>query len=88
MQGDFISVLMSKLGPELDKPASKQLSHTLVAELEAAIRASNAQYENKDIRERLGIKVTSNEHTRGPRAIVLTSLRPAAACAAAPRHAP
>ncbi|KAI9189378.1 Microtubule-nucleating Tub4p (gamma-tubulin) complex component [Blastocladiella emersonii ATCC 22665] len=52
-QGDFIQVLMETLDPTLSKPASMLQRHTLTSGLELAIRSSSAQYEDKDILNRL-----------------------------------
>ncbi|RHZ90285.1 hypothetical protein Glove_1g17 [Diversispora epigaea] len=52
-QGDFIQHLMAQLGPGLGKPATTIYHHNLTGILEAAIRASNAQYDDPDILRRL-----------------------------------
>ena len=55
-QGDFITSLMATVAPELDKPATRQMHHTLAACLEGALRSSNAQYEAKEIQDRLDVQ--------------------------------
>lgn len=44
--GDFIAVLMESLSSNLDRPANTQYRHTLTAQLEHAVRNSNAQYDS------------------------------------------
>ena len=56
-QGDFIALLMESLAPNLDAPARNQYRHTLTAQLEHAIRGSNAQYENEDVLRRLDARL-------------------------------
>ena len=56
-QGDFVQCLMDGLVKELDKPASQQYHHNLVAVMDSALRQSNAQFEEKDVVDRLDIKV-------------------------------
>jgi gamma-tubulin complex component 3 len=56
-EGDFIALLMDSVAPNLDRPAGSQYRHTLTAQLEHAIRGSNAQYENPDILRRLDVRV-------------------------------
>ncbi|KAL1465246.1 hypothetical protein WDU94_004830 [Cyamophila willieti] len=55
-QGDFIHCLMKLLIAELNKPASHLHSAYLHEVLDAAIRGTNAQYDNKDVLARLTIK--------------------------------
>ncbi|XP_076030777.1 gamma-tubulin complex component 3 homolog isoform X2 [Oratosquilla oratoria] len=56
-QGDFIHYLMEVLEPVLCKPASNLLPHNLSSMLETAIAASNAQYEEPDILNRLDVRL-------------------------------
>lgn len=56
-QGDFIKHLMDLLAPDLSKPASTLYLHNLTGTLEAAIRATNAQYEDADILNRLDVRM-------------------------------
>ena len=56
-QGDFVQYLMTGLGSELDLPASRQYHHNLVAVMDSALRSSNAQFEAKEVIDRLDIKV-------------------------------
>ncbi|CAG8703806.1 9907_t:CDS:10, partial [Cetraspora pellucida] len=56
-QGDFIQHLMTQLGPGLSKPANTLYRHNLTGTLEAAIRASNAQYDDPDILRRLDVRL-------------------------------
>lgn len=62
-QGDFIRHLMELLEPELKKPASELYTHNLTGILESAIRATNAQYEDASILERLDVRLL--EHSPG-----------------------
>lgn len=56
-QGDFITLLMESLAGNLDRPANSQYRHTLTAQLEHAIRGSNAQYEHADVLRRLDARM-------------------------------
>ncbi|KAL5545439.1 hypothetical protein UlMin_005126 [Ulmus minor] len=56
-QGDFVQYLMDVVGPELSEPANTISSFQLAGLLETAIRASNAQYDDPDILDRLRIKM-------------------------------
>ncbi|RDI81014.1 hypothetical protein Vi05172_g8925 [Venturia inaequalis] len=51
--GDFVAVLMESLSSNLDKPANTQYRHTLTAQLEHAVRNSNAQFDSPDVLRRL-----------------------------------
>ncbi|KAG0446741.1 hypothetical protein HPP92_028682 [Vanilla planifolia] len=64
-QGDFFQYLMDIVGPELSEPANTISSFQLAGLLETAIRASNAQYEDREILDRL--KVRMMEHGDGDR---------------------
>jgi len=57
-QGDFISCLMDILKPDLDDPAAamSQWEYKLAGKMEIAIRSSNAQYEEPEVLDCLGIK--------------------------------
>lgn len=61
-QGDFIALLMESLSPNLDRPANSQYRHTLTAQLEHAIRNSNAQYESADVLRRLDARMLELSH--------------------------
>ncbi|GES99979.1 gamma-tubulin complex component 3 homolog [Rhizophagus clarus] len=56
-KGDFIQHLMVQLGPGLSKPSNTLYRHNLTGTLEAAIRASNAQYDDPDILRRLDVRL-------------------------------
>ena len=60
-QGDFIALLMESLSTNLDRPAGSQYRHTLTAQLEHAIRGSNAQFDSPDILRRLDARLTEME---------------------------
>ncbi|KAF6218543.1 hypothetical protein HO133_005892 [Letharia lupina] len=60
-QGDFIALLMESLSTNLDSPAGSQYRHTLTAQLEHAIRGSNAQFDSPDILRRLDARLTEME---------------------------
>lgn len=55
-QGDFIHCLMKLLIAELNKPASHLHSAYLHEILDAAVRGTNAQFDDKDVLARLTIK--------------------------------
>ncbi|KAK4503774.1 hypothetical protein PRZ48_004689 [Zasmidium cellare] len=61
-QGDFIALLMESLASNLDRPANSQYRHTLTAQLEHAIRNSNAQYESPDVLRRLDARMLELSH--------------------------
>lgn len=46
-QGDFIQYLMDLIGPDLSQPAGLVSKFKLAGLLEAAVRASNAQYDDR-----------------------------------------
>ncbi|BBH07482.1 spindle pole body component 98, partial [Prunus dulcis] len=56
-QGDFVQYLMDIVGPELSEPANTISSFQLAGLLETAVRASNAQYDDRDILDRLKVKM-------------------------------
>ena len=56
-QGDMMQSLMESLYEELDKPANLIFKHNLQSNLESAIRASNAQYNDPDCLKKLNIKL-------------------------------
>ena len=60
-QGDFIALLMESLTSNLDRPAGSQYRHTLTAQLEHAIRGSNAQFDSPEILRRLDARLTEME---------------------------
>lgn len=61
-QGDFVALLMESLSQNLDRPANSQYRHTLTAQLEHAIRNSNAQYDNADVLRRLDARMLELSH--------------------------
>lgn len=61
-QGDFIALLMESLSSNLDNPAGSQYRHTLTAQLEHAIRGSNAQYDSPDVLRRLDARLVELSH--------------------------
>ena len=61
-QGDFIALLMESLSSNLDRPANSQYRHTLTAQLEHAIRNSNAQYDGADVLRRLDARMLELSH--------------------------
>lgn len=61
-QGDFIALLMESLASNLDRPANSQYRHTLTAQLEHAIRNSNAQYDDADVLRRLDARMLELSH--------------------------
>ena len=56
-QGDMMQSLMESLFEELKKPANHIYKHNLQANLETAIRATNAQYNDKECLNKLNIKL-------------------------------
>ena len=56
-QGDMMQLLMESLFDELKKPASHIYKHNLQANLESAIRASNAKYNDEECLKKLNIKL-------------------------------
>lgn len=61
-QGDFIALLMESLADNLDRPANTLYRHNLTAQLEHAIRGSNAQFENPDMLARLDARMLELSH--------------------------
>jgi gamma-tubulin complex component 3 len=61
-QGDFIALLMESLAANLDRPAGAQYRHTLTAQLEHAIRGSNAQYDSPEVLKRLDARMLQLSH--------------------------
>ncbi|KAL9593916.1 MAG: hypothetical protein Q9219_007312, partial [cf. Caloplaca sp. 3 TL-2023] len=61
-QGDFIALLMESLASNLDRPAGSQYRHTLTAQLEHAIRGSNAQYDSAEVLSRLDARLLELSH--------------------------
>ncbi|EMS57943.1 Gamma-tubulin complex component 3-like protein [Triticum urartu] len=64
-QGDFVQYLMDVVGPELSEPANRISSFHLAGLLETAIRASDAQYDDRDILDRIRVKMM--DHGDGDR---------------------
>ncbi|XP_074307024.1 gamma-tubulin complex component 3-like [Silene latifolia] len=64
-QGDFVQYLMDIVGPELSEPANTISTFKLASLLETAIRSSNAQYEDRDVLDRLRVKMMP--HNTGDR---------------------
>ncbi|KAL1389069.1 Spc98 family-domain-containing protein [Phyllosticta capitalensis] len=60
--GDFIAVLMESLSSNLDQPANTQYRHTLTAQLEHAVRNSNAQYDSPEVLRRLDSRMLELSH--------------------------
>ncbi|CAK8695080.1 unnamed protein product [Clavelina lepadiformis] len=56
-QGDFIRHLLDLLQEELSKPANLLYRHNLSGPVEAAVRASNAQFEDADVLTRLDFRL-------------------------------
>ncbi|KAF9434937.1 Gamma-tubulin complex component 3 [Entomortierella beljakovae] len=56
-QGDFIQHLMESLGTSLTQPADTLFRHNLTGTLEAAIRSSNAQFDDPDVLRRLDVRL-------------------------------
>ncbi|KAF3940353.1 hypothetical protein ABW19_dt0202076 [Dactylella cylindrospora] len=61
-QGDFIALLMESLSSNLDRPANTLYRHNLTAQLEHAIRGSNAQYESQEVLRRLDARMLELSH--------------------------
>ncbi|KAH8893245.1 hypothetical protein GQ53DRAFT_805467 [Thozetella sp. PMI_491] len=61
-QGDFIALLMESLAANLDRPAGAQYRHTLTAQLDHAIRGSNAQYDSPEVLKRLDARMLQLSH--------------------------
>ncbi|KAK5987456.1 Spindle pole body component alp6 [Cladobotryum mycophilum] len=61
-QGDFIALLMESLAANLDRPSGAQYRHTLTAQLEHAIRGSNAQYDSPEVLRRLDARMLQLSH--------------------------
>ncbi|XP_026323819.1 gamma-tubulin complex component 3 homolog isoform X2 [Hyposmocoma kahamanoa] len=59
-QGDFVHHLMTLLQDELNKPASQLYVHNLTCTLEAAVRATNAQFEPPHVLARLHVNLYPN----------------------------
>ncbi|KAL9233031.1 hypothetical protein vseg_008074 [Gypsophila vaccaria] len=64
-QGDFVQYLMDIVGPELSEPANTISTFKLAGLLETAIRSSNAQYDDRDVLDRLRVKMMP--HNTGDR---------------------
>jgi len=56
-QGDIMRYLLDLLDPELSQPATDLYPHNLAGILETAIRATNSQFEDSDILERLDVRL-------------------------------
>lgn len=61
-QGDFIALLMEGLSGSLERPANALYRHNLTAQLEHAIRGSNAQFESQDVLRRLDARMLELSH--------------------------
>ncbi|RVE51436.1 hypothetical protein evm_003837 [Chilo suppressalis] len=59
-QGDFVHHLMTLLRDELNKPATSLYVHNLTCTLEAAVRATNAQFEPPHVLARLHVNLYPN----------------------------
>lgn len=62
-QGDFVQYLLAEIEPSLSQPGKALFRHNLTSTLEAAIRSSNAQFDDADILKRIDIKIL--EQTEG-----------------------
>lgn len=60
--GDFIAVLMESLSSYLDRPANTQYRHTFIAQLEHAVRNSNAQFDDSEVLRRLDARMLELSH--------------------------
>ncbi|XP_054706621.1 gamma-tubulin complex component 3-like [Uloborus diversus] len=56
-QGDFIRHLMDLLDVDLAKPGNSLYIHNLTGILESAIRATNAQFHNSEVLQRLDVRL-------------------------------
>ena len=61
-QGDFIALLMDSLAPNLERPAGSLYRHTLTAQLDHAIRGSNAKFGSAEIFQRLDARLLELSH--------------------------
>jgi hypothetical protein len=71
MQGDFVAALMESLGSELERPAKEIIEYGLTGFLEAAVRASSAQYDDPDLIARLRIRLDQGTGSETGRAIAM-----------------
>jgi gamma-tubulin complex component 3 len=60
--GDFIAILMESLSTTLDQQANNLARHTLTAQLEHAVRNSNAQFDSNDVLRRLDSRMLELSH--------------------------
>ncbi|KAM3966612.1 LOW QUALITY PROTEIN: gamma-tubulin complex component 3 [Aphomia sociella] len=60
LAGDFVHHLMTLLQDELNKPATSLYVHNLTCTLEAAVRATNAQFEPPHVLARLHVNLYPN----------------------------
>jgi len=62
-QGDFIQCLIESLSQlDMNKPSSTMNHHSILETLQSAIRASNAQFEDQEVIQRLDVrKVSTND---------------------------
>lgn len=56
-QGDFVRHLLDLLHDDLARPAGQLYRHNLNGLVEAAVRATNAQFEDQDVQSRLNIRL-------------------------------
>jgi gamma-tubulin complex component 3 len=56
-QGDFAQALMEQLSRELSQPSITLFRHNLMPVLEGAMRVSNAQYDTREILDRVDIRL-------------------------------
>lgn len=61
-QGDFIQLLMESIAPHLDLPANSLYRHQLTGHLDAAVRASNAQFEPQHVLDRIDARLLELSH--------------------------
>ena len=75
-QGDFIQTLMDLLGPDLGKRAQDMSEYQLNGSLDAAIRASNAQFDDADVLDRLRVKLAKPTVMETGQASLLYGIQP------------
>lgn len=65
----YLRYLLELLDEELCKPATHLYPHNLAGILETAIRATNTQYEDPDILDRLDVRLLDIQPGKGKRCI-------------------
>ncbi|KAH9892298.1 spindle pole body component alp6 [Xylariomycetidae sp. FL2044] len=61
-RGDFTALLLESLAPYLDRPAANQYRHTLNAQMDHAVRGSNAQHDSPEVLRRLDARMLQVSH--------------------------